>query len=349
MRPLCRDPQRESFRQLISEEACYRLLRERRWPDGVVRCPACGQTDVAGPWPTPWEAACYRYRCRACGRSFNDRTGTVFEGSKLPLSAWFLAMYLVELGKTIQEVARELPCDYHTAHRLVWTIRERQMRWEARRRLVGVVEVDEIYQTAGHKGRPPKKAQRTLGRPARRRGKKQGRGRGSAAKDAPALIGMVSRTGEVVLEVAPDVRRVTLEPILRQRVVPGSTVYTDTASCYAFLKRAGYRHATVNHSAQEYVRGEVHTNGVESLWSLWRPFILPFRGVAQRNLPAYARLFQFRRNHRHLNALGRIKLVLEMIVEEARPRAQEAAELSGSSARAWYSHPDNLAVTSIPI
>jgi len=93
----------------------------------------------------------------------------------------------------------------------------------------------------------------------------------------------------------------------------------------------------------------VHTNGVESLWSLWRPFILPFRGVAQRNLPAYARLFQFRRNHRHLNALGRIKLVLEMIVEEARPRAQEAAELSGSSARAWYPHPNNLAVTSIPI
>ena len=192
-----------------------------------MRCPFCGQDNIAGPWHTPWRKACHRYRCRTCGKSFNDRTGTLFEGSKLPLSAWFLAMFLVELGKTIAEIAKELPCDYHTAHRLVWAIRERRV-------LSGVVEVDEIYQTAGHKGCPPKgrEEERALNRPPRRRGKKQGRGRGSAAKDSPALIGMVSREGQVVVEVTPDVKRSSLEPVFRERVAQGSTIYTDSASLY---------------------------------------------------------------------------------------------------------------------
>lgn len=137
-----------------------------------MRCPYCGQDDIAGPWPTPWEKACRRYRCRACGKGFNDRTGIIFEGSKLPLSAWFLAMFLIELGKTIAEIARELPCDYHTAHRLVWTIRKQHIRLEEGRVLKGTVEVDEIDQTAGHKGRPPKgkEGERALTRPPRRAG-----------------------------------------------------------------------------------------------------------------------------------------------------------------------------------
>ena len=102
MRPLCQDPKHESFRKLMSEEECYKQLQ--RWPDGVVRCPFCGQDNIAGPWHTPWQKACHRYRCRTCGKSFNDRTGTLFEGSKLPLSAWFLAMFPVELGKTIADL-----------------------------------------------------------------------------------------------------------------------------------------------------------------------------------------------------------------------------------------------------
>lgn len=318
MRPLCRDPNREgqSFHQLMDEEACYRLLRERRWPGGQVRCPYCGDADIAGPWSTPWEPACYRYRCRTCHQAFNDRTQTIFAGSKLPLSAWFLAIYLMELGHSTAKIAQELPCDYHTAHRIVWTIRACELRIEEGRRLQGVVEVDEIYQTAGHKGQAPGGGCRALDRPPRRRGKPQGRGRGSAAKDAPALVGMVSRDGQVVMEVVPDVRRESLEPRFRQRIAPESRVYTDSASCYAFLSHIGYVHETVCHSAHEYVRGDVHENRAEALWSLWRPYMATFRGVAQRNLSAYARAFQFRRNHRHLGAFGRMVLVVNRLLNE---------------------------------
>jgi len=317
MRPLCLSKERDSFYVLMDEEKCYEMLRQARWPDGQVRCPYCGSEDIAGPWRSVHAPGGYRYRCRGCGRRFNDRTGTVFERSKLPLGAWFLAIYLVQLNHSTAAIARELPCDYHTAHRIVWLIREREMQIEEGRQLQGVVEVDEIYQTAGHKGRAPQGALRPLGRPSRRRGKKQGRGRGSAAKDAPALIGMVSRDGLMVLDVAPDVRRESLAPVFENAVKRGSTVYTDSASCYRFLSEMGYIHASVNHSRREYVRGPVHVNRAEALWSLWRPFIATFRGVAQRNLPAYARIFQFRRNHRHLNAFGRLCLITSFAVQNA--------------------------------
>ena len=317
MQPLCQQHKEKSFYRFMDEQACYRVLRESQWPDGQVRCPYCGGTAIAGPWPAPYQPDCHRYRCRGCGHYFNDRTGTVFEGSKLPLGAWFLAIYLVELNKSTADIARELPCDYHTAHHIAWLVREREIRLEEGRHLRGVIEVDEIYQTAGHKGRPPARQKRDLGRPPRRRGKKKGRGRGSAAKDTPAIIGMASRSGETLLAVADDVRRESLEPIFLQAVEAGSAVYTASASCYCFLEEVGYRHDTVNHSAREYARGEVHQNRSEALWSLWRPFIATFRGVAQRNLPAYARIFQFRRNHRHLNAYGRMEMILHHMVSGA--------------------------------
>jgi transposase-like protein len=316
MQPLCQQQKEKSFYRLMDEKACYQVLRENRWPDSQVRCPYCDGTSIAGPWPVPYQPACHRYRCRTCERYFNDRTGTVFEKSKLPLGAWFLAIYLVELNKSAAEIARELPCDYHTAYNIAWLVREGEISLEEGRRLKGVIEVDEIYQTAGHKGRPPAQDPRDLGRPPRRRGKKKGRGRGSAAKDTPAIIGMVSRSGDTLLAVTEDVRRESLEPVFQQGVEEGSTIYSDSASCYRFLEEVGYDHDTVNHSAREYARGEVHQNRSEALWSLWRPFIAIFRGVAQRNLPAYAQSFQFRRNHRRSNAYGRMEMILPKMISD---------------------------------
>jgi len=316
MRPLCIG-RKNTFHRLINEAECYALLRETRWHGGAVHCPFCGSTDVSGPWSVPWVRDCHRYYCYGCRRRFSDRTGTVFEMAKLPLSAWFLIIYLAELGKTILEISREVPCRYDTAHRIVWLIREREISLEQGRKLSGIIEIDEIYQTAGHKGQAKGGGSQNLSRPPRRRGKKQGPGRGSAQKDSPVIEGMVSRDGQTVIEVADDVTRQTLEPIFEKRVKKGSAIYSDTASCYNFLEEAGYHHETVNHSKREYVRGDVHENRPESLWMLWLLFILPFRGVAQSNLPKYAKVLQFRRIHRNLNAYERVTLVVNSIVEKA--------------------------------
>jgi transposase-like protein len=308
----------DTFQSLMDEEACYKVLRKRRWPDEIVHCPYCGQTDVTGPWAVPWERACHRYHCYGCGKEFNDRTGTIFERSKLPLSAWFLVMYLVELGKTTFQIAREIPCNYLTALRVVWIIRNREIKLEQDRRLSGVIEVDEIYQTSGHKDGCPHNDPITLKRHARRRGKKQGPGRGSAQKDSPVIEGMANRQGEVVVEVLPDVKEETLRPAFEKRVEKGSTIYTDTASCYSFLARAGYKHDTVNHSQKEYARGDVHENRAESLWLSWLLFILPFRGVSQEYLPDYAKVFQFQRNHRNLTAFERSMFVLDSTLQDVK-------------------------------
>ncbi|UCF84644.1 MAG: IS1595 family transposase, partial [Desulfobacteraceae bacterium] len=232
------------------------------------------------------------------------------------LSAWFLVMYLVELGKTILQIAREIPCNYLTAFRIARIIRKREIKLEEGRRLSGIIEADEIYQTAGHKSGRPIENSGAMNRPARCRGKKKGPGRGSAQKDSPVIEGMVSRQGEVIVEVLPDVKEETLRPVFEKSVEKGSTVYTDTASCYSFLKKAGYNHETVNHSQKEYVRGDVHQNRAENLWLFWLLFILPFLGVAQQYLHDYAKVFQFQRNHRNLTALGRVMFVLNSLLHD---------------------------------
>jgi len=163
MQALC--TKSESFTRLLDEAECYRQLRQLRWPDGKVRCPYCGSDQIRKSWTYFREPACHRYQCDTCGRSFNDKTGTIFEGSKLPLSAWFHGFYLAQLSQSTSTIAKEVPCDYHTAHRIVWLVREQVLRLEAGRTLKGTVEADEIYITAGHKGQAPGGGPRPLSFP----------------------------------------------------------------------------------------------------------------------------------------------------------------------------------------
>jgi len=110
---------------------------------------------------------------------------------------------------------------------------------------------------------------------------------------------------------------------MTQAIAPGSTVYTDSAKCYNFLEEVGYRHESVNHSQGEYVRGGVHQNRAEAIWSLLKPWLAVFRGVSQDNLPSYVKFFQFLFNHRHLTAFDQSLLVLRHTLEQnARQFAQ---------------------------
>lgn len=144
--------QSQAFTRLLDEAECYHQLRQLRWPDGQVRCPYCGGQNIPKQWVYHREPACRRYECGDCHISFNDKTGTIFEHTKLPLAAWFLGFYLAQLSQSTATIARELPCDYHTAHRMVWLVREQVVRLEAGRVLQGTIEADEVYVTAGHKG-----------------------------------------------------------------------------------------------------------------------------------------------------------------------------------------------------
>jgi len=130
-------------------------------------------------------------------------------------------------------------------------------------KMSGDVECDELYVTAGLKGRNNSTCIKRLGREPRCRGLKR-RGRGTWGEDKPPIFILVERGGGEDYVPSSDVSGGTVEKVVGRRVSKDSTVYTDAFTSYSVLDELGYRHVGVNHSAGEYVRGEAHVNGCEN-------------------------------------------------------------------------------------
>ena len=143
--------------------------------------------------------------------------------------------------------------------------------------LKGTVEADETY----------------VG--GRRSGGKRGRG----APNKTIVFGMLERDGDVMANVVPNVKKRTLQPIMKTNIEPGSTVHTDELRSYTGLAKSGFSHTTVNHGAKEYVRGTTHINGIEGFWARLK---LSIRGthvhVSGKHLQKYVKEFEYRYNRR---------------------------------------------------
>jgi transposase-like protein len=293
--------------KFLNEGKCVKIFLKYRWPDGP-HCPFCGSKNIIRYGR--YEKYYHRYLCKDCSEKnkkltvFNDKTCTIFEGTKLRLTTWFLAGYLMKLGLSNNQIAEELNIEENTARRMCNLMRGSMFFHNCLRKLSGTVEIDEAYQTAGSKGNgintqqgnKSKGIKKDLGRKPRKRGLKK-KGRGSYRKDKPPVIGMVGReSGTIHLEVTMDVKSDTLKPIIEHYIEEGSTIYTDDYAVYDFLASSGYIHESVNHSAGEYARGEVHINTQEGVWSLFRPSIEVGRGINKERLPLYTAGFEFFRN-----------------------------------------------------
>jgi len=165
-----------------------------------------------------------------------------------------------------------------------------------------MIEADEVYIVAGHKGHPEIVKQQ--GREGRRR-LKGARGRGTLSNEKPPVFGLMQRGGEVVIHMLENVQQTTIQPIIEHVVAKGSTVYTDEYNIYDRLQQWGYDHHTVNHSQAEFARDddgdgfyEVHINTMEGFWSLLRSWLRPHRGISQERLPLYLAFFEFIHNIR---------------------------------------------------
>jgi transposase len=146
---------------------------------------------------------------------------------------------------------------------------------------------------------------RKLGRLGRRRRLKGKHGRGTLAGEKPPILGMIQRSGEVVLHLLANVQQKTLQPVLKQTIQVGSLICTDEYAIYAPLEQWGFRHKAVNHAAGEYARDddgdgfhEVHVNTLEGFWSLLRSWLRPHRGISQEQLPVYLAFFECIHNMR---------------------------------------------------
>lgn len=279
---------------LLTEKECLRIFRLLRWRDGVY-CPICESRSVKR---NGHYKAYQRYLCRTCGRSFNEKTGTVFHYSRISLGVWFLVIHLAfVLEKSIRATAKEACLCYRVCYRMVRSVMDRIYASAMKARLRGVVEVDEFYVTAGFKGR---NTHGNLGRFPRIRGLKPPPGRGSYGKDEPMILNLFQRDGPLRLKVVEGLEA-SLKQLICLNVEEDSTIYTDDYMPYRRLDEEGYRHEVVNHSQGEYARGDVHINHDEAIVSLFKPWLAKHRGVNKRNLHLYTATFQTMYDMRNLS------------------------------------------------
>jgi transposase len=152
-----------------------------------------------------------------------------------------------------------------------------------------------------------------LGRRARGRRKQREPGRGHYKKDRPAIIAWVSRQGAVIIQATKDFTVQTVQTAANLTVQADSRLYTDSASSYRAVQ--GYVHEDVNHARKEYVRGDVHENRAEGLFSLLKPYLRVFRGLSKYNLPGYVGFFQFLWNFHQRNAFEQAELILHAALD----------------------------------
>ena len=262
------------FRQFPTDDACLEHLWNVRFGD-EVECEKCGK--VGKFYRLRKEPA---YSCPRCGHHIHPMVGTPFAKSRTPLQKWFYAMYMFTTtrhGVAAKELQRQLGVTYKTAWRMGHELRKYMAEVDGETPLSGDVEADETY----------------VG--GRTTGGKRGRG----APNKTVVFGMLERDGDVMANVVQNVRMKTLQPIIEENVVAGSTVHTDELKSYNGLSKAGFEHETVNHSAGEYVDGDSHVNGIEGFWARLK---LSIRGthvhVSRKHLQKYVKEFEYRYNMR---------------------------------------------------
>lgn len=142
-----------SIQRLMDDAKCYEMVRELRWPQDV-HCPHCDSVHIVKNGHDERDVHRQRYVCRACGRCFDDLTGTVFAGHHQPLRVWMVCSYLMGLNLSNQQIAAELDLSTTQAHEMTAQLRQGMLDRQEPVVLEGEVECDEVYVVAGHKGHP---------------------------------------------------------------------------------------------------------------------------------------------------------------------------------------------------
>jgi len=261
-----------------NDSACLQYIADQKYPEGRAQCAKCKQ--VRKHHRVGNRTA---YACDYCGSQIYPLVGTIFEKSTTPLKTWFYAMYLIgstRCGISAKQVQRETGVTYKTAWRMFKQIRS--LLSEGDLQLEGpTVEVDETYVGGVRKY--------GVGRPMR------------GDKKKTAVVGIVQRRGMAIAKVVSDATAKRLLGVVRKHVTPGSTVYTDEFPSYNTLaKGRRYIHRRIRHAAGIYVKGDIHTNSVEGLWSLIKRGIGGvYHHVDPEYLQHYLDEYCFRYNRRH--------------------------------------------------
>ncbi|GAB7091430.1 IS1595-like element ISH4 family transposase [Halorubrum luteum] len=229
-----------------------------------------------------------RYLCKDCDRTFNDKTGTIFAHAKIGLDKLLFAFYsLLRFNTSIHQLDAEIDVSYRSLRRRVEQF-ARTLDAPAIN-LVGPVEIDEFYVSAGKKGRERDRESRSRALSKR--------GRGTYEEDKPPVFTLVDRgSGQRYVVPAKSADEATVRLLLVVVEKESLTVYTDGFRAYDPLDDdERFHRESVIHGDGEYVDGDAHVNTCESHASLARRWLSPHRGVSKDKLTAYLRPFQLRR------------------------------------------------------
>ena len=265
-----------------SEDVCRDYLEKLRWPDGKPNCPRCNSESISEITTRN------QFDCNACRCRFSVTSGTIFDNTKLPLWKWFAVAYLMLESKksmSANQISRTVGTTYKTAWHLCHRIREAMETIDQGPALFGVIELDE-----------------TMLAPYKRH-REKGRKHAGLPKGLPRVwvAGALQRGGQVRLARIPNVRKETIHAFVK-RVAKDETeaFYTDELRSYWGIADDDTRHEHISHSQDEWVRGQVHTNGIENVWSLLkRALVGAYHLVSVKHLDAYLSEWEYRYNNRH--------------------------------------------------
>src|SRR5438445_9734059 len=248
----------EFVHEFPDDEACLTYLWTTRYaPDGThATCPDCKVERTFRRYETGQQRQ--SWTCTTCGKHLHPTAGTIFHKSSTALHLWFCAIYLItstRYGISAKQLEREIGVGYKTAWRMFNLIRNSLMA-ETPAPLSGKVEMDETYFSKS----------RRLGMPVH----------AGLATDERTVFAMVERRGKVVARHVGGANMVQIEPHMKAHILPDTMIFTDQSPVYQRLRKDGYVHHRINHSAKIYVVGDVHTQTVEGFFALLKSGI---RGV----------------------------------------------------------------------
>ena len=279
----------ELFKMFPDNASARKWMEDLRWPNGERHCPVCGSLStktVPNEKPMP-------YHCGDCRKYFSVKTGTVMQSSKIGLQKWVIAIYLMSTnlkGVSSMKLHRDLGVTQKTAWFLAQKIRQGWLEGQDGDKMDGIVEVDETY----------------IGGKAKNMHRKYRR-ENPDYKKKQAVVGILERDGDIR---AAHVPAGEASNQVREHVAKDAVLITDAARLYKKLGDEYDNHIVINHNVGEYVKGQAHTNGIESFWAtLKRGYKGTYHKMSAKHLSRYVTEFAGRHNLRDYDTIIQMEMV----------------------------------------